>query len=195
MRLTDQQTQLVLANLKLARYIARKFAGRSAAENDDLAGAAYLGLCEAAQRFDAGQGIKFGTYAFSRIWGTVLRYLKRDNRPGGLKVSDKVPPEARPSIASMDAPMPGTDDLYLGDVIPSTASVEDAAIERVALSSMPEDVLITFRLRQAGLTQKDVGQILKCSLGTVANRLALARRYLEAEVVDAVPRAASGRRK
>lgn len=155
--LSPEQRRLVEANMGLARHIAWRFirkGGRTpAADQADILGMAYVGLCEAAHRFDPSRGCRFSSYAFSFIWGAVAKYLKQAGTAGGIKVSSRLPVEARPSVASLDAPAPGTDNLNLGDTIPSTMSVEDAAIERVALSSMPEELRTIFQLRQAGLTQ------------------------------------------
>lgn len=43
---------------------------------DDLVQIGYLGLIEAAQRFDHSRGFKFSTYAVNYIWGYIMRALR-----------------------------------------------------------------------------------------------------------------------
>jgi RNA polymerase sigma factor FliA len=43
---------------------------------DELKSAAYLGLTEAASRYDDTKGVQFSTYAYPRIQGAILDYLR-----------------------------------------------------------------------------------------------------------------------
>lgn len=43
---------------------------------EELKSAAYLGLVEAASRFDTSRGISFTTYAYPRIFGAIKDYLR-----------------------------------------------------------------------------------------------------------------------
>lgn len=62
--LTLQQQQLVLENIPLAVYLTKQYTNKQLTI-DDLIGAAYLGLCEAAQRW-SGEG-SFANYATRAI--------------------------------------------------------------------------------------------------------------------------------
>jgi RNA polymerase sigma factor FliA len=59
---------------KVARSVATALSVR--ANVDDLAGWGYLGLIEAANRFDPSRGVSFRTFAHSRIRGAVLDGLR-----------------------------------------------------------------------------------------------------------------------
>lgn len=50
----------------------------ASSDRDDLMGAAYLGLVEAAERFDPSNGASFKTFSFLRIRGAIIDYI-RDN--------------------------------------------------------------------------------------------------------------------
>lgn len=44
---------------------------------EELRSAAYLGLVEAASRFDATKGVAFSTFAYPRIWGAIIDHLRQ----------------------------------------------------------------------------------------------------------------------
>jgi RNA polymerase sigma factor (sigma-70 family) len=44
---------------------------------EELQSAAYMGLVEAANRFDPDKGVAFSTFAYPRIWGEINDYLRQ----------------------------------------------------------------------------------------------------------------------
>ncbi|GAA1932757.1 sigma-70 family RNA polymerase sigma factor [Nocardioides hwasunensis] len=67
--------ELTLANMPVARRIARKFEGRGC-DAVDLEQTAYLALVKAAQRFDAAAGHDFLSYVVPCITGEVKRLFR-----------------------------------------------------------------------------------------------------------------------
>ncbi len=67
--------QLVLAHSGLAKYLARKFAGRNE-PLEDLVQVAHIGLLQAVDRFDPTRGVKFTTYATATIVGEIKRHFR-----------------------------------------------------------------------------------------------------------------------
>ena len=55
---------------------------------EDLKSAAYLGLVEAASRFDSSLGVAFSTFAYPRIFGAIHDYLREQ---GWMKRGDLTP--------------------------------------------------------------------------------------------------------
>ena len=69
---------LIRQNISYAKKLARRFYNKRShtqAELADLESAAYLGLCEAASRYDSDKENKFQTYSYLRIVGSMYDYL------------------------------------------------------------------------------------------------------------------------
>ena len=69
------RSELVVAHLNLARYLAVKFANRGEAL-DDLIQVGTVGLLKAIDRFDLERGVEFTTYATPTIVGEIKRYFR-----------------------------------------------------------------------------------------------------------------------
>lgn len=69
---------LIVSKLPSVEHIVRKTASSfpDHVDRDELYGAGYLGLVEAAQRFDPSKGFSFSTWAEYRIRGAVLDYAR-----------------------------------------------------------------------------------------------------------------------
>ncbi len=87
--LTEEQREtLILEHVPLLHHIVGRMAVELPAriERDDLLGWGMLGLIGAADGWDPGRGLKFSTYAYSRIRGAVLDELRRmDFLPRGRR--------------------------------------------------------------------------------------------------------------
>jgi RNA polymerase sigma-B factor len=67
--------QIALRHQSLATYLARRFSGRGEAV-DDLVQVANIGLMHAIDRFDAGRGVQFPTYATATMVGELKRHFR-----------------------------------------------------------------------------------------------------------------------
>lgn len=69
---------LIEEHYPLVRYLAVRLGSKlpPSIEIDDLVSAGVLGLIDAAEKFDAGRGIRFRTYAERRIRGAILDHLR-----------------------------------------------------------------------------------------------------------------------
>jgi len=70
--------QLVLENLKLAYYFAKKF--RQQSDFDDIAQTAMIGLIKAARTFDENKKRKFSTYASKCIQNEIYMYFRKEKK-------------------------------------------------------------------------------------------------------------------
>jgi RNA polymerase sigma-B factor len=69
------RSELVVAHLNLARFLAVKFANRGE-PLDDLIQVGTVGLLKAIDRFDVDRGVEFTTYATPTIVGEIKRYFR-----------------------------------------------------------------------------------------------------------------------
>jgi RNA polymerase sigma factor FliA len=76
--MTDQREQLILDHLPSIRHIAFRFSAVLPPSVDirDLVSEGVFGLLAAADRFDPSRGVKFKTYAETRIRGAILDSLR-----------------------------------------------------------------------------------------------------------------------
>ena len=78
---TDEQQDLVIRHQPLVEQVLKGFAARYArlADRDELQAAGFLGLVEAARRFDHTVGVPFGGFAVRRIRGAMLDAMRKSD--------------------------------------------------------------------------------------------------------------------
>ena len=80
--------RLIVSNLRMAAYYARKYAEGNRDILDDMIQEGNMALIEAVERFDASRGFRFSSYAVWRIKKAVLNKKTRKGRqmtlPGSL---------------------------------------------------------------------------------------------------------------
>jgi RNA polymerase sigma factor for flagellar operon FliA len=74
------QDELVASCTRLVERYARQYAKQHGGISvEDLAGEGYIGLVQAAQKFEPGRGTRFTTFAAPRIRGAMIDALRREN--------------------------------------------------------------------------------------------------------------------
>lgn len=73
--------QLVLQHLGLVKYLAGRLAVNAppAMTHEDLEGYGVIGLLDAIDKFDPGLGTKFKSYAYTRVRGSMLDEIRKQN--------------------------------------------------------------------------------------------------------------------
>lgn len=86
-----EREQLVVDNLPFVRHILGKLVGRlpSNVDIDNLESAGVLGLVEASHQFDSERGVSFRTFAYPRVWGSIIDELRR-NSPLPQKLMNQI---------------------------------------------------------------------------------------------------------
>jgi RNA polymerase sigma factor for flagellar operon FliA len=97
----EKRDKYVMDYLPLVKYVVGKFMIYlpSHVDQEDLIESGILGLIEAAERFKEDKGVKFKTYAFHRIRGSVLDYLRlQDWVPRSVREKDNLIKETYNSL-------------------------------------------------------------------------------------------------
>jgi len=97
----ERRDKFIMDYLPLVKYIVGKFMIYLPAhlDQEDLIESGILGLIEAAERFKEDKGVKFKTYAFHRIRGSVLDYLRlQDWVPRSVREKDNLIKETHNSL-------------------------------------------------------------------------------------------------
>jgi RNA polymerase sigma factor for flagellar operon FliA len=97
----EKRDKFVMDYLPLVKYIVGKFMIYlpTHLDQEDLIESGILGLIEAAERFKENKGVKFKTYAFHRIRGSVLDYLRlQDWVPRSVREKDNLIKETHNSL-------------------------------------------------------------------------------------------------
>lgn len=104
--------QLIAEYAYLARYVVDRLnlKASAAVDHDDLLSQAVVGLIDAIDRYDCARGVKFETYAYARIRGTVVDMLRdMDWSPRSVRQKET---ELKNAYARVEAAVgrPATDD-------------------------------------------------------------------------------------
>lgn len=89
----NKRDKFIMDYLPLVKYVVGKFMMYlpSHIDQEDLFESGILGLIEAAERFDDSKNVKFKTYAFHRIRGAILDYLRlQDWVPRSVREKDNL---------------------------------------------------------------------------------------------------------
>jgi RNA polymerase sigma factor for flagellar operon FliA len=82
--------ELVQSCITLVHHVARQYAAHNASVSlEDLVGEGFIGLVQAAQKFEPARGVKFSTFATTRIRGAIMDSLRRD-RPLSRPMLEKI---------------------------------------------------------------------------------------------------------
>ncbi|RWZ61114.1 sigma-70 family RNA polymerase sigma factor [Labedella populi] len=190
-RSPDVSDDLVHAHLALAEALAERWS-RRANDRLDLRQVAYVGLVQAARRFDCRAGSAFAAFAASYIRGELLHYLRDSTRV--VRVPRGVLGAAGPSAGSLASPLSLDAPVVAGgDVMPLSSAVGDfdrrldESDSRIplfaALRVLPVDARLIVYLRyfedltqaeiarRTGSTQKAVSRSLDGSLRALRREL------------------------
>ncbi|MAG70265.1 MAG: RNA polymerase sigma factor WhiG [Acidobacteria bacterium] len=135
---TADQQHRIEAGVPFVEALARRVAASMPHSIDigDLVQDGMIGLIDAAQRFDAGRGIKFETFAERRVRGAMIDALRRDAWPRGIRRVRRELEAAReslrrelgcePSLADL-AKRVGSDETRLGRTIVRINTIESTS--------------------------------------------------------------------
>jgi RNA polymerase sigma factor (sigma-70 family) len=150
----EEASRLFRENVHLAHRDAgvkwhRGMGRRDGIERDDLVQWALAGLWHACQRFDAGRGLKFSTYASRCIHGYQLSGLRTYRTQGHTTIASAVDFYRMPAIGDAAGWRAATE----RDTVEGGASrCEEIARVRDAIGRLPSRDAEVVRMRMAGET-------------------------------------------
>ncbi|MCP4253808.1 MAG: FliA/WhiG family RNA polymerase sigma factor [Candidatus Scalindua sp.] len=109
-----KRDKFIMDYLPLVKYVVGKFMMYlpSHIDQEDLFESGILGLIEAAERFDDSKNVKFKTYAFHRIRGAVLDYLRlQDWVPRSVREKDNLIKDAYNTLEQKLNRTPHTEEI------------------------------------------------------------------------------------
>jgi RNA polymerase sigma factor FliA len=126
----NRRDELIMAHLPMVRHVIGKLLAQlpPGMDVENLESAGTLGLVEAANNFDAERGVKFDTYAYTRIRGAVFDELRR-NSPLPQQMMERVNKIRK---AYKDLPPPVT----VENLIASTGLTEEEVLDGLAAFRM-----------------------------------------------------------
>ena len=168
------RNKVIEQHMFLVRSVVRSFVDVRDPRKDDLTQEGSIGLFKALERFDAGRGVQFGTYAVWWIRAKIRRYLNHQQQPEGmLSLNYRGLDDDEEFGAQLAAEAPdlvnelGDDDLRttVRGIAETVARRLDRTSSRRAKSN-PHPHLIILRGRWLAVDPQmlqEVGTVLKCS--------------------------------
>jgi len=139
---------------------------------EELKSAAYMGLCEAASRFDTDYEVAFSTFAYPRIFGAIHDYLRE--RGWGKKSQPR-------NALSLDVPSTEDEECSLKDMLEAKVERNDEEFLEVVsltLDKQAKDVLRyyfidEYSMREVGekfgVSESRISQLIKRYKGQIAS--------------------------
>lgn len=154
-----QRRNLAEDNIKLAFYMAKRYKCPFV-DQEDIQGAALLGLVKASARYEPVKGIKFSVFACIVIRNEILQLLKREQKHRNVK--------------SLEEEI--SDGMTLGEVLPDPRNIENSIVARIQLKTFWEDLgdrekKVVWMTVVQGIPQEAVGVTLHLSQSMVSRIL------------------------
>lgn len=164
----DARDALIVHNLRLVVYIARKYES-SGAGIEDLISIGSIGLIKAVESFRADRGIKLATYASRCIENEILMFLRK---VGGQRAE-----------VSFDEPLNSDADgneLLLSDVLGSDGSDVSRGVESEAERTVLMEFVSRLGEREREITEMRFGLCGRRELTQkeVADKLGISQSYI-----------------
>lgn len=176
-RLTDEEKEIVAANVGLVPYLVSRYKTSYTSEYDDMISVGYIGLCKAVKNYKPMPGKKFSTYAAKVIGNTIHNELflpytrkKRGSGTASVELYDDV----------------GSSDLEIHERINRSPidpeDVEETVLNRVAMEPVWKLVPTYIAVRDSGMSEPQYSKATGNSRCTVNSRklreFAKARRFV-----------------
>ena len=138
-------------------------------EIDDLVQEGFVGVLEAAQRYDADKGVQFKSFAKRRIAGAMIDFIRREVPGPQRRVENDRP---LPIVERVDALDSEARQLPDAAPLPDEFAIRRELLRAIAveLAKLPKRTRVLFALMYgvADLTMREAGECLGVSEGRVS---------------------------
>ncbi len=187
----EEKDRIVLENLNLIKKVASKIYYRlpkGEIDFDELVNVGVIGLMKALDKYDK-EKAKFSTYAYIRIRGEILDYLRSlDIVPRGIR--DKIKKDEKPIDEQMEIPISnsaiflsiekainGAEDIKILDTLRSDIETPEEYAEKVEIREKLQSIMENLTENEKKVLQmiffeekdlKEISQILGISPGRIS---------------------------
>lgn len=176
-KLTIEQQNLVVSHLSLAHKIARSAKKKASFLNyDELESAAYLGLTEAALKYNTELGVSFENYASCRVSGAVKDYMRE------LAWGSRNNPVKTESFESQEEPAYNDNIEEKSNVFEKITEPLPSINKKILRLHYVEEIKIKEIASDMGVHESRVSQILSASRTNLRQYWEEAKSELWAEV-------------
>jgi RNA polymerase sporulation-specific sigma factor len=153
----DNLKKVVENNMGLVGSISKKYSRHSRVSYDDIFQVGCIGLMKAARNFDVHKGYKFSTYAYIKIRGEILLFLKKRTK---FHIGNAYP-------LSLDYIQNSSSEIDrwadFSQVVPDNFELEEYISMKVdleeAISQLPKIYKKIFALKMEGFKYREIAQI------------------------------------
>lgn len=164
-KLTTEQKKLVDNNILLVYKITQRF--RTLKTYEDIVQQAFLGLCDAAKKYDTNASNKFGTYAYYYILGYALEYLRFDK-------------SIKPPLVPTKTSCPQLSMLSENIAQPFTGEEnDDVILVSEIYSKVNDQEKLILRLMYEGFSQEEIAEKLHTHQWKISNALNTIRQKIK----------------
>lgn len=196
--LSSEDSARVLDNILFAKRLARQFYEERVGlgvEREEFEGAALLGLCDAARRYDPARGIHFHTFSYLRIRGAMFDLLRRggwiprkhlddlidrtidgNHAPPAIEDSSKVKSESKRKLPFVFA-------NKVTDLAALAAVIEETGV-KIHLAAERDELDLSYSQQQSpegAAVSRSTARFLKRMIGRLSEKeqLVIELRYYE----------------
>mgnify|MGYP002624191926 CR=1 FL=1 len=169
------RNELITNHIPLANKLAWKKWKKTpkCVDIEELQSAAYMGLVDAAEKFQEDRDVTFGSYARILIQGAICDYLRELS--WGCRKDPMLP-------VSLDAPVDSEEGTTFTDLVEDDERPESKTLEffeevAKALPAIGSDILLLYYVHD--MSQKEIGNAIGVSESRVCQLLSGCRDFIE----------------
>lgn len=191
------RNRIVMENISIAKNVAYQMRGilTEYAQIDDAINQGIMALMECIDRFDTNKGVKFQTFAYLRVRGSIIDFVRQqDWVPRKIRLVSKNINKAHDALCSELMREPTTEELaerlkikadelnkWYGEIFSASTLSLEGTIQGIYLSDTNDDIADDEEAVDSHLLKNELKEVLKKSIDELTERekLAVSLYYYE----------------